>query len=119
MATGGVETSDIVKQFGGNITLINFELVPMQAVVVKKIVGNYVKRLRGIADYRELKIRLKKHEHGKSILYELDAKAEIITGREIILTANISNYNLYSALSEVLEKIIAEAMHKVEQQKKE
>ena len=118
MATGEAETSEVVRQFGGNISLINMELDPMQMAVVKKIAGNHVKKLEGIASYKEIKIRLKKHEHGKAVLYEIDAKAIMSEGKDIILSANTSNYDLYSALSEALEKLLSEAVHRVEQHQK-
>jgi ribosome-associated translation inhibitor RaiA len=119
MATGGAETSDVVRQLGGNISLVNMELDPMQMAVVKKIAGNHVKKLGEIANCKEIKIRLKKHEHGKAVLYEMDAQAIILSeGKEIILSANTSNYNLYSALSEALEKLLSEATHRVEQHQK-
>lgn len=111
MVGGEAEAQDAVRQLGGNISLVNFDLDPMQAAVVRKLVGNYVKRLGEITEYKELKIRLRKHEHGKSVLHEIDANAYIIHGKEVTLNANSSNYNLYSALAEVLDKVIAEAMH--------
>ncbi|MFH0831755.1 MAG: hypothetical protein V1886_02720 [archaeon] len=111
MVGGEAGAQDAVKQLGGNISLINFDLDPMQAAVVRKVVGNYVKRLGEIVEYKELKIRLRKHEHGKSTLNEIDANAYIIHEKEVTLNASASGYNLYSALAEVLEKIIAEAMH--------
>lgn len=118
MVPEGEETTDAVKQLGGNISLINFEMDTMHGIAVRKIAGNYAKKLAEIADYKEIKIRLKTHAHGKAVLHEIDANTELTGHKDIMLSSNTSDYNLFSALSAALEKIISEARHKVEQQKK-
>ena len=106
-------------KLGGNISLINFEVLePAELVVVKKIVGTYVKKLAENTSYNGLKLRLKQTEHGKSFLHEIEAQAFITDsqskeeGGNIILSASSTGRNLFSALSEVLEKINSEAIHK-------
>ena len=105
------------EKIGGNITLINFKLEPIEMIVVKKIVGNYVKKISERAGYKELKLRLKQHEHGKGFLNELDAEAIITREREggenIVLSSSGQDYNLFNALAGVMEKILNEAEGKL------
>ena len=105
---------------GGNISLINFGgLEQSELVIVKKIVGTYVKKISEKTSYKSLKLRLKQSEHGKSFLHQIDAEALVTAGqiedegKDIILSASAENRNLFSALSEVLERISSEADHKV------
>ena len=107
------ETNEIEEKLGGNITLINFKLEPIELIVVKKIVGNYAKKMSEKGGYKELKLRLKQREHGKSFLHELNAEAIISknreVGEEIILSSSAQDYNLFNALAGVMEKLLNEA----------
>lgn len=111
------EPNETEEKLGGNITLINFKLEPIELVVVKKIVGNYVKKLSEKVGYKELKLRLKQHEHGKSFLHELNTEAIISKNREgggdIILSSSAQDYNLFNALASVMEKLLNEAEGKL------
>lgn len=104
---------------GGNISLINFgSLEQSELIIVKKLVGTYVKKISEKTSYKSLKLRLKQVEHGKSFLHKIDAEAMVTAaqtedkGKNIILSASTENRNLFSALAEVLEKISSEADHK-------
>lgn len=109
-------------QFGGDIILINFKLEPVQLIAAKKIIGSYIKKIREAANYKGLKIRLRKHEHGKAVLYEIEAEALITEGkktneksaegRNIVLNSSVTDYNLNLALTYALKKIFFEALHK-------
>lgn len=114
--------SETEETLGGNITLIGFKLDPMEAAVVKKIAGNYVRKLIEKAGYKSLKLRLKQHQHGKGFLHEIEAEAVIASsgrqeGKNIVLSSTISDYNLFGALSKVLENLLAEAGHRIRQTK--
>jgi hypothetical protein len=107
-------------KLGGNISLINFgQLEPSELVIVRKIVGASVKKLTEKTVYKGLKLRLKQNQHGNSFMHEIDAEALISDsqsedkGRNIILSASSNNRNLFTALSEVLEKISSEADHRI------
>lgn len=111
------ETSNSEERLGGNITLINFKLEPIELIVVKKIVGNYAKKLAEKSGYKELKLRLRQHEHGKSFLHELNVEAVVSKdkegGADIILNTSAQDYNLFSALANALEKLLSEAESKI------
>jgi hypothetical protein len=110
------ESDEIEKKLGGNITLIGFKLDSVELVVVKKIVGNYARKLAEKSGYKEIKLRLKQREHGKSLLNEIEAEAVVqrdkTEGSDIRLSAAAQDYNLFSALAIVMEKLLSEAEHK-------
>jgi len=106
------------EKLGGNIMLAGFELEPIEVIVVKKIVGTYVKKLSENANYKSLKVTLKQHEHAKSFMHEIQAEA-IITegkteknGRQIRIATSSTQRNLFAALDIALKKILHEAEHK-------
>lgn len=96
-----VETMEL----GGNIELTGFsELDPGVLVVVKKVVGNYAKRLSEIEkDFEKLQVTLKTvHKTAKSEKNELHAKV-IAKGKPY--TAEVTDLNLFFALDKVLKKV--------------
>ena len=98
-------------ELGGNITLSGFKDVdPATMIVVKKIVGNYVKGFTKTSDkFQKLTVNLKKlHEREKSEIYEL--KATVVTDKDY--HASIDDRNLLVAIDSVLKKIEKE-MHLV------
>ena len=96
-------------RLGGNILLIGFSLEPMEMVVVKKLIGNYAKKIGEKIECKEIKISLKKTEKAQSFLHEISASAETNNG---ILAADSVDRNLYTAISEALNKIYAQEEHK-------
>ncbi|MCS7134450.1 MAG: hypothetical protein NZ889_01165 [Candidatus Pacearchaeota archaeon] len=80
--------------------------------IIKKIVLNRIKKIK--IPYQFLVINLKKHEHKYKhqtrITHELNADLFFSKGKAI--AAKSEDTNLYKALEELLEKIIAETKHK-------
>jgi len=91
-------------QLGGNISLAGFkDLEPAKMIVIKKITGNYVKRMQEInKKFESLHLHLKPVHANK---YELQAKA-VFDGQPH--NAEITDYNLFFALDKVLAKIVEE-----------
>lgn len=89
----------------------------MEQIVVKKLVGTCVKKLMGIGNYESSRIILHSHKHSQSFLHEI--KAEVVlrqgesNGKHILLNSEVTDRNLYSALSEVLGKIVREAENRL------
>lgn len=98
------------KQLGGNIVLSGFDLEPVEMIVVRKIVGNHVKKIAEKCEYDKVGITLKKSQHGKAFLHEIKVHLNLKSGAN--LTAEKADYNLYSTISEALEKILKEIEHK-------
>jgi len=83
-------------ELGGNITLQGFESIePGTLVVVKKIVGNYAKKISEAKELKKLTVSLNNNS--------IEATAQL-SNKEI--TENASSNNLFFALSEVLNNII-------------
>ena len=91
---------------GGNIELSGFsELKSGEMTVVKKIVGNYVRKLEGACtQFNGLKLNLKPlHKTGDTIKkFELYAK--LMDGGNV-LPASIVEHNLFVGLDSVLKKL--------------
>ena len=97
-------------RLGGSIALVGFDkLEPVEITIVKKITGTYVKKMQENGSYQDLKLVLQQHKHGKSFKHEITAQAQFVEGR---FGATVTDWNLFKALSETLEKIISEINHK-------
>ncbi len=96
---------------GGNIALVGFNILePAELTIIKKIVGTYVKKLSNQGDYKEMKLTLQQHPHGKTFKHEVMGMAVFGEG---MFNSNVTEWNLYTAVSQVCEKILAEVTHKV------
>lgn len=96
-------------KLGGKIMLVGFSLEPTEMIVAKKIIGNYVKKISEKTDYEEIKITLKKTQKAQSFLHEININVR--TGKGILSSDTVNN-NLYTALSEALDKVYSQAEHK-------
>ncbi len=95
-------------KLGGNIILVGFSLEPAEMIVAKKIIGNYAKKIGEQIEYQDIKIKLKQTQKAQSFLHEV--QADVRAGGDI-LAANAIENNLYTALSEALEKVYNQAEH--------
>ena len=95
---------DDIMQLGGNISLAGFkELEPAKMIVVKKITGNYVRRMQEVnKKFESLHLHLKPVHASK---YELQAKV-IADGQPY--NAEVTDFNLFFALDKALGKILEE-----------
>lgn len=92
-----------VIELGGNIRLSGFkELEPAMLIVVKKMVGNYTKKIsERVKDFQDININLKKvHEKNHEIQIKLNA--------DKIYNSEVADYNLFFALDKALGKIMSE-----------
>jgi len=98
-------------KLGGGIILTGFKLYKQEMILVKKIVGNYAKKIRNFADYNQLKIELRTHKKNKKEVYE--AKVSLDVNGEI-LSAEDRDFNPFSLIDNVLKKVLQEVRHKSE-----
>lgn len=99
---------DESMQLGGNIELSGFgDIDGASMVVLKKIIGNYGRRLSEISDkFEKLSITLKLiHETEKSSKYEIHAKL-INDGKPVV--SEVVERNLFVAVDSALKKIVNE-----------
>ena len=92
-----------------NLALVGFEILePTELDSINKIVSTYVKKLSESGSLNELRLKLRQHSHGKSFKHEIEGFAVVGKSR---FTAEVTEWNLYKAVSEVCEKIYSEAIH--------
>jgi len=93
----------------GKIDLVGFEVLDAEEIdIVKRIVANYIRKMSNLGDYKEMRLALRQHEHGKTFKHEIDAFAIFSEGK---FNAEVTDWNLYAALSSVCEKIMSELEH--------
>ncbi|MEK6940947.1 MAG: hypothetical protein AABW49_03550 [Nanoarchaeota archaeon] len=90
-------------ELGGNIKLDGFnDLDPAKLVVVKKLVGNYVRKMHdAVAEFQELSLRL--DESADKTSFKLKAVVQF-NGHEPI-DHEVDNRNLFFGLDEALGTI--------------
>jgi ribosome-associated translation inhibitor RaiA len=92
-------------QLGGNIDLTGFrELDRSVMIVVKKMVGNYVKKFaERVEDFEKLSLTLKTvHQTEKSEKYEIKA---MLVHKGKIHNSERTGYNLFVAIDESLKAL--------------
>ena len=95
-------------ELGGNITLVGFkEQGYSELVVIKKIVGNYARKLSTDRVLNNLTITLKPihHTDENSSKFEMKAKLDL-DGK--LLTSEVIEYNLFIGLDKILKKLEAQ-----------
>jgi ribosome-associated translation inhibitor RaiA len=93
---------------GGNIVLVGFRLDGQEMILVKKIVGNYAKKIRNFAEYNQMKVELRTHKKSKQEEYE--AKVDLDVDGKMI-TSEDRGVNPYSLIDSVLKKVLHEVQH--------
>jgi hypothetical protein len=90
-----------VMELGNSIELVNFgDIERDKFVVIKKIVGNFVKNIQDSnSGFEKLNLNLKKVHNSE---YEIFGKL-FIGGK--MYNSEVVNYNLFYALNEVLKKL--------------
>lgn len=97
------------RELGGNIVLADFDLDEQEMIVIKKLVGNYAKRIRNFTDYEELKLELKSHQKNKDRKkYEIKANLVFKGNRA---NSEIDGLNPFIMIDKVMKKILAEVEH--------
>ena len=99
---------DDVMQLGGNIELSGFKDIDgASMVVLKKIIGNHVRRMTEISDkFESLKVTMKPvHETEKSEKYEIHAQL-MNDGKAVV--SEVVERNLFVAVDDALKKVISE-----------
>jgi len=97
---------DKETKLGGNIALVGFEILdPAETVIAKKIVGNYVRKMNNNGEYKEMRLTLQRHAHGKSFKHEITGLSIFSEGR---FNSNATDWNVYTAISQVCEKMLQE-----------
>ncbi len=91
----------------GKVLISGFKFDESEKAAVNKVIENYVRKIEERFGFQEIILRLKKSLHGKAFLHEIKGTLVSESGKQ--LKAVVTDYNLYSALSEVFEKLMREA----------
>ena len=97
----------MVIELGGNIDLVGFrEVEPAKLIVVKKMVGNYARRMSEDAENFE-KLTVTKKPIGQPDAHKFELQSKLIdNGRPI--TSGAIDYNLFFALDKALSGIMGQ-----------
>lgn len=94
---------------GLKVMLVGFDLEPVERAIVDNIITSYSKKMTERASCDSLQLRLRKKQHGKTFLHEIEGKLRA-NGAEF--NSHGTDYNLFAAVDAVLEKILNEIVHK-------
>ena len=98
----------------GKIVLSGFDIDEAEKAILNNLIQNYEKKAERIY-YKEIKLRLKKTTRRNAVMHEVHGT--MITDK--MLNAKVYDYNLFAAVSEVLEKLMHEAEHNKRTSKQE
>jgi len=96
-------------ELGGNIRLVNFRFDSQEMILIKKIIGNYAKKIRTFKEYQELRLEIKDHSKEKTRKFEINALL-IFNGERA--SANAEGLNPFVLINEVLARVLSEVKHK-------
>lgn len=98
-----------MNEAGGKIILAGFELDPAEIAIVDNITKSYNHKISERAEYDYIKLDLKKTQKGKQYLHQI--KGSLKAGN-LLFKSETEDYNLFSAVAEVLDKMLNELTHK-------
>ena len=103
-----------IIELGKNIELIDFKDIERdQLFIMKKIIGNFVKKVQDKnSDFEKLSIHLKRVHNSE---YELLGKLVI---KSSVYSSEVVSYNLFYALNETLRKLDADKSAKLRELRK-
>ena len=94
----------------GKIKLAGFDLEPAEKAIVGNIIRNYEHKISERCQYEYIMLNLKKSRKGKTFLHEVKGDLKV---KGKIMSAKMTDYNLFSALAEVMEKMLNEVEHRL------
>ena len=90
------------------LRLSGFNITEAEKAVVSNIIQTHDIKISRELNYEQLSLRLKKSQHERAFLHEIEAKLET---KNKTFNAKVTDYNLFYAVSEALEKILNEVKH--------
>lgn len=96
-------------KLGGGIELTGFNsLNGGDMVIVKKMVGNYVRKLEGMCkDFQGLRLRLKPLHKTEDKVKKFELQGQVIDGGQIY-PAGIVEHNVFVGVDAVCKKLLSE-----------
>ncbi len=84
-------------------------LDPSEIKRLEELIAKNLKKIKFKSDYNDLRIELKQHKHAKEFIHEINA---ILFLKQSRIRAETSDKNIYKALQNVFDKLLAEIEHK-------
>lgn len=91
----------------GKVILSGFKLDPAEKSIVDNLIKNYKHKIGERIRYEEIRIRIKKSPHKNIFLHEVQG----IMIANKTFNAKSEDFNLFAAISDVMEKLMHEAEH--------
>lgn len=94
-------------ELGGNITLVGFKEIGFsELVVVKKLVGNYARKISDkIGSFENLTLSVKPvHRTSDNVASQYELKAKILVNGQLH-NADTTDFNLFAAIDNCMKKI--------------
>jgi ribosome-associated translation inhibitor RaiA len=90
------------------LKLSGFNISGAEKPIIENVIKNYEIKILRESDYNQISLRLRKSQHGKTFLHEVEGKLEI---KNKIFNSKTADYNIFYAVSEALEKLLNELKH--------
>ena len=94
----------------GKVLLSGFELDAAEKAICDNIIKSHISKIKERADFDEIKLRLRKRQRGKNYLHEVEGSLKV---KNRVFNAEKTDFNLFSALADVMEKLLNEITHKL------
>lgn len=86
-----------------------FNLEPAEKAIVGNVIKNYEHKISERIKYDSIQLSMKKSQRGKVFRHEVKGKLMVANK---MYSSEVTDYNLFSAVAEVMEKLLNEAVHK-------
>jgi ribosome-associated translation inhibitor RaiA len=97
-------------ELGGNITLVGFrEIDYAEMIVVKKMIGNYVRKFSDKAPINNFTLTMKEIHKTSEESGKFELKAKIDLNGEII-NSEVVDYNLFIGMDAIMKKLEAQIL---------
>lgn len=93
----------------GKLILAGFELEPAEKAIADNVIKSYEHKIRERIAYDYISLRLRKNARGKGFLHEIEGK---LKARNALMTSQATDYNLFAAIADTMEKLLNELVHK-------
>lgn len=91
----------------GRIVVSGSNFEEAEKAILDNLIKSYKHKISEKIQFKEISLRIKKSEHGKTFLHEVQGK--MIADK--VYSAEVTEYNLFSAVDSVLDKLLNEAIH--------
>lgn len=98
----------IVMEYDDKVHLAGFDLPLEERGRLQTNIEHYLKKIQEHVDFDVLELTLKKSAKGKAFNHEVHGR---LKAKGKVLSAEVSDYNVFKAVSFALDKILHEAEH--------